>query len=44
MENRMSIIFEKNAKYEKNKTPLISVKKVFFEDRKNSKKQKSALK
>ncbi len=36
----MSIIFEKNAKHEKIKTPLISVKKVFFdsEDKKNSKK------
>ena len=36
MENRMGIIFEKNAKYEKIKTPLISVKKV--EDKKKSKK------
>ena len=30
MENRMSIIFEKNAKNEKIKSPLISVQKVFF--------------
>ena len=36
----MSIIFEKNAKHEKLKTPLNSVKKVFFEDEKKIKKIK----
>ena len=36
----MSIIFEKNAKHEKLKTPLNSVKKIFFEDEKKIKKIK----
>ena len=40
MENRMSIIFEKNAKNEKIKSPLISVQKVFFRRRKKIKKIK----
>ena len=40
METRMSMIFDKNAKHEKLKTPLISVKKVFFEDNKKIKKTK----
>ena len=40
----MSIIFEKNAKHEKLKTPLNSVKKVFFEDEKKIKKIKIRIK
>ena len=40
----MGIIFEKNAKYEKIKTPLISVKKVFFWRQKKIKKIKIRIK
>ncbi len=36
----MGIIFEKNAKNEKIKSPLISVQKVFFRRRKKIKKIK----
>ena len=34
----MSLIFEKNAKFEKIKTPLISVKKIFSWRQKKTKK------
>ena len=44
MENRMGIIFEKNAKNEKIKSPLISVQKVFFWRRKKIKKIKIRIK
>ena len=40
----MSIIFEKNAKHEKIKTPLISVKKVFSWRQKKIKKIKIRIK
>ena len=40
----MSIIFDKNAKHEKLKTPLNSVKKYFFEDKKQIKKIKTRIK
>ena len=40
----MSIISEKNVKHEKIKTPLISVKKVFFWRQKKIKKIKIRIK
>ena len=40
----ISIIFEKNAKHEKIKTPLISVKKVFFGRPKKIKRIKIRIK